>query len=365
MPLEITDELLSAYLDDELSPDERALVESRLAADPQARQLVEELRTLSGEVRELPRHTVSAGFSQRVVQAALAAKSSHNGEVTPASLTGAPSLPNSAHSSSKVRRDRRLPVVLAGAAAVAAAVAIMVWIGTRPPAGPGGGGTIAKGSGTTVTPPADPGTGNQGTGNQGTGDPAVAPGPVDASAVEEALARLRLAIPQEGEGLVLRLRIGAGRSPGEALDAAFSAAGLGTRTADDESTGALSVASAYQNKLAEKVAGQPADATLVAADAVSVTAPLDKLEKAIAALASSKQPGLEIAPLMSGKVVMEAPSEGEQASKGPPKPEHFAQRLAAEQFRLEKNAAPLAEIKTAAANRDPARPVRILILVEP
>ncbi len=360
MALELTDEMLSAYLDDELSPGEQALVEARLAADPQARQLVEELRALSGEVRELPRHAVSIDFSQRVVQAAQAAKSSQNGEVTPASLARAPALPNRALPSSKVRRDRRLPVVLAGAAAVAAAVAIMVWIGTRPPAGPGGGGTIAKSSGTPVTPPIDPGTSQQ-----GGGEPAVAPGPVDASAVEEALARLRLAIPQEGEGLVLRLRIGAGQSPSEALDAAFAAAGLGTRGADDESTGALSVASAYQNKLAEKVAGQPADATFAAADAVFITAPLDQLEKAISALALSERAPLAIAPLMSGRVVIEAPAEGEQASKGPPKPRHFAQRLSADQFRLEKSAAPLAEIKPAAADRDPAKPVRVLILVEP
>jgi len=51
------DELLSAYLDDELAPEARARVEERLAADPQARQLLDELRSVSRAMRDLP-HTV-------------------------------------------------------------------------------------------------------------------------------------------------------------------------------------------------------------------------------------------------------------------------------------------------------------------
>ena len=49
------DELLSAYLDGELAAEERAQVEARLAADPAARALLEELRSLSATVRSLPR----------------------------------------------------------------------------------------------------------------------------------------------------------------------------------------------------------------------------------------------------------------------------------------------------------------------
>ncbi len=402
MPLEFTDELLSAYLDGELSPAERAQVESQLAADPQARQLVEELRALSGAVRDLPRHTANGHFSQRVVQAALAARANQNGEVTAASLAGAPVSPNSVSPlpdsvrplpdsvrplpdsvrplpdsvrpspnkvrpspnkvrplPNKVRRGRRLPVVLAGAAAVAAAVAIMVWFANPPAIGPGGG-AVVKGPdvhGPVVTHPPS--------GDPGTDDPSIRPQPADASAVENALARLRLAIPQEGDGLVLRLRISGGQSPSEALDAALAAAGLEYRLPEDDTTGAHRFASDYQHKLAEKIAGQPAEATLAAADAVFVTAPLDKLEMAIAALASKRQTPLEIAPLMSGRVVLESGSEGEHPSAGPPKPKHFAQRLAAEQFRLEKSGSPLAEITPSAAAHDPARPVRVLILVEP
>jgi hypothetical protein len=52
---EFDDELVSAYLDDELSAEERARVEARLAADPAAAQLLDELRAVSGAVRGLPR----------------------------------------------------------------------------------------------------------------------------------------------------------------------------------------------------------------------------------------------------------------------------------------------------------------------
>ena len=51
---EFEDHLLSAYLDDELSADERALVEQRLAVDPVSRELLEDLKRLRGLVATLP-----------------------------------------------------------------------------------------------------------------------------------------------------------------------------------------------------------------------------------------------------------------------------------------------------------------------
>ena len=343
MPLEFSDGLLSAYLDGELSPAERTQVESQLAADPQARQLLDELRALSGEVRELPRYSAGSGFSQRVVQAALAAKAEQNGAVPQARQVSLPSSQQSSDKShpDKARRGARLPVVLAGVAAVAAAVAIMVWAYNRPGHLP----VPGPGPGTIAVEP-------------------VVPVPAAISqAAEEALARLRLAIPQEGEAVVLRIRLGAGQSPAAALDAAFAAAGLATRQADDDTTGAYSIATAYQNKLAEKIAGQ-SDATLAAADAVFVKCPLDMLEKAVASLGSQPKSSFELAPLMSGRV-LEIEPIGEEAPTGPPKPKHFAQRLAAEQFRLEKSGSALAEIAPlAAATLDATKPIRVLILVE-
>jgi negative regulator of sigma E activity len=332
MPWQYTDELLSAYLDGELSPAEQAQVESHLAGDPEARQLLDELRILASDVRSLPRHKAGEGFSERVVRAALAAQPASDANVVTSASAGR---------STAAGGRRRVPAMLAGALAVAAAVALAVFVANRP--GPGGG--------TLVHVPV-------------TGDPPIT-GAVDPAILEKALASLRQAIPQEGEGLVLRLKIGGGPLSREALDAAFAAAGLGTRKAEDDTTGAHRFASDYQQKLAEKIAGQPAEATLAAADAVFVTAPLGALEKALAALATQPQAAIEISPLLSGKVVLEEGAQGEDAGTGSQKPKHFTQRLAADQLRLAKDAAPLAEITTAAATSlDPAKPIRVLILVE-
>jgi hypothetical protein len=71
---EFDDELLSAYLDDELSPQERARVESRLATDPASRQTLEQLRNVSQAVRELPREVVGRELRESVLRRAEAAK---------------------------------------------------------------------------------------------------------------------------------------------------------------------------------------------------------------------------------------------------------------------------------------------------
>lgn len=55
MPREFEEHWLSAYLDDELSADERALVTQRLQEDPAARELLEDLKRVRGLVSALPR----------------------------------------------------------------------------------------------------------------------------------------------------------------------------------------------------------------------------------------------------------------------------------------------------------------------
>ncbi len=68
--LEFDDELLSAYLDDELAPEARAHVEARLAADSQARQLLEELKAVSRAVQGLPAATLDADLRESVLRRA-------------------------------------------------------------------------------------------------------------------------------------------------------------------------------------------------------------------------------------------------------------------------------------------------------
>jgi anti-sigma factor RsiW len=73
MTCEFHDELLSAYLDGELSADERAALEQRLADSPELRGMLDELQSVSHQVRSLPPQSAGGDFAPRVVQAALAA----------------------------------------------------------------------------------------------------------------------------------------------------------------------------------------------------------------------------------------------------------------------------------------------------
>ena len=70
MPEEFTDELISAYLDGELSGEDRLRVERVLAEDPAARRLLEELRSLSTTLHALPEPTLGPGFKDQVMRAA-------------------------------------------------------------------------------------------------------------------------------------------------------------------------------------------------------------------------------------------------------------------------------------------------------
>lgn len=67
---ELSDELLSAYLDGELSGDERREVERLLSEDPARRQALEELQALSGDFQTLPRYELAEDFYQRVLAVA-------------------------------------------------------------------------------------------------------------------------------------------------------------------------------------------------------------------------------------------------------------------------------------------------------
>lgn len=63
-------ELFSAYLDGELTAAEQARVEHLLATSPEARQLLESLRTLSATLQSLPVHKLDEDLSQRVLRLA-------------------------------------------------------------------------------------------------------------------------------------------------------------------------------------------------------------------------------------------------------------------------------------------------------
>lgn len=63
-------ELLSAYLDGELTAEEQAQVERLLAESPQARQLLDELRALGHTLQSLPQYALGEDISAQVLRAA-------------------------------------------------------------------------------------------------------------------------------------------------------------------------------------------------------------------------------------------------------------------------------------------------------
>ncbi|MCU0959701.1 MAG: zf-HC2 domain-containing protein [Pirellulaceae bacterium] len=63
-------ELLSAYVDNELSPDERIAVEQLLARDADSRRWLDEIRAVASGVALLPRFHLDASLAERVIEQA-------------------------------------------------------------------------------------------------------------------------------------------------------------------------------------------------------------------------------------------------------------------------------------------------------
>jgi anti-sigma factor RsiW len=64
------EELLSAYLDGELSADERSRVERLLAESPESRQLLDELRSIQTSLQRMPRARLGHDFADQVLRQA-------------------------------------------------------------------------------------------------------------------------------------------------------------------------------------------------------------------------------------------------------------------------------------------------------
>jgi hypothetical protein len=69
-PESVNDELLSAYLDGELSPKQVAQIEQWVSGSPSARRRLEDFRRLSGWLQELPRAELPSEFAAQVLREA-------------------------------------------------------------------------------------------------------------------------------------------------------------------------------------------------------------------------------------------------------------------------------------------------------
>lgn len=338
MTREFPDELLSAFLDGELSPAERAQVERHLATSEADRQLLSELRALRGELAALPSAAISPDFADRVVQAAVAEAAKHN----PASA--AVSLPPPA-----ATRSRRwiIGAAVASAAALAASI-LLVTSSWRKDVAPAPN-EIVK---------IDPGKATE----------------QIVVASDQFLKALHSAVPAEGEAIILRLRVSKDVPLAEALDAALLKAGMAPLSANSP-TGAAAIAAAYAKALETKYGPVPRgtdnkallDATVAAAQALFVEAPLDNLDSLFRDLAEDLHRPLQLdtqGMLAFARQPIE-PGEGEfgPASKLPKAGQAFAQQLDAARFRLEKKLAAAAN-SSPTTSTNPKQLVRVLLLVE-
>jgi len=70
MPDPVNDELLSAYLDNEVSDEERAVVQRALEESPETRTSYESLKQVQSRLQAIPRLTLAEDFHERVVREA-------------------------------------------------------------------------------------------------------------------------------------------------------------------------------------------------------------------------------------------------------------------------------------------------------
>jgi|GEM_PF-1773487 len=350
MQNEWNDSLLSAYLDDELSGEERAAVEARLRESTEQRQALAELQQLRESFQALPRFELGDDFSARVMAAAVAAEVQAEQQNTASELARMPGAPATTpvERAPASRTSRRLAYVAGAVAAVAACLLVIVQMGGGLSDSPS---DVPNGLESNVIASSEP--------TQPTELPA--------------LAVLRHSLPEQGEALVVRVRVPAGTKPADALNVALAQSGI-RELAASESTSAGRVGAAYRKAIGGQGKSGPSVVGTSASEALYIEAPLGLVEDALAVLAEQEGGQLDLRPEMK-VAVADLPAsrstgegEGESGNRteqtAPPEP--FAQRLTPRLFRLPEEVKPAVEasVATDAAKIDPLRKVRVLILVE-
>jgi hypothetical protein len=289
--------------------------------------------------------TVSPGFADRVVRAAVAEAQKQQVALAP----------------SRQSARRRLAIATGAVAALAASLLLFLrpWQATRLEPGP-------------VVVKTDPIENRVPIENTVPIENAVEKTVAKVVAIKDQfLAALVATAPSDSEAVVLRVRVGKDVRLSEALDAALNKVGI-SPLASDASSAAVPWQESYRRLLETKygsTAGGPNEklltSTVAAAEALFIEAPLERVDAALAALSETvKQP---LAINAEGKLVLaRGPNtekgEGEFAVSQP-----FAQRLNAGLFRLEKklaDAATAAVSSPTASAMKPQQLVRVLILVE-
>jgi hypothetical protein len=125
---ELSDELISAYFDGELSPDECAHVERLVAGSEDHRQTLAEIRSLANDLRHMPRFRLGEAFSLRVTEEARRSASWTPAEPSASTPMLASGIRGSAWNWPAIAG-------LVGGSAAALLLAVLVWQPARAPHG--------------------------------------------------------------------------------------------------------------------------------------------------------------------------------------------------------------------------------------
>ncbi len=135
-----SEELLSAYLDDELSADERARVENALEANSDLRRILDDLQIVSAQLQQLPRYQVGRDLSAEVLRKIEQSEQGKNerGQTEHRPSVSKPLAPSASKSS---RRNLYWAMsAMAATVALVAFISLPLWRGSDTP------GIVDKGS---------------------------------------------------------------------------------------------------------------------------------------------------------------------------------------------------------------------------
>jgi anti-sigma factor RsiW len=310
MSHDLFDERLSAYLDGQLAPAERAEIESLLRQRPELETALRQVRELGDGIRELPKHSLGPDFAERVLAAAQQA----------ADRAAVPLAPPS--------RRRWLMVAVGAVAATAALVLAMIALSPRR-------------------------------------DNNIVKREVPLTPAEQAVAAV-LAQAEEGKAVIVRLRLTKDAIRSKALDQALAASGISSAAATAANPAAQETAQGYKTLAAENQG--PAGA----ADVLFIEADRARLQQALAAVAQAADGSLAIS--SAGAVPSTRPgldritkAEGEGTSgsqKDVTDRQAYAQHLPPRGFPVLKTAGKTPQIKSPSVPPPAGKAARVLVVVE-
>ncbi|MCE9525231.1 MAG: zf-HC2 domain-containing protein [Planctomycetales bacterium] len=280
MSQELHDERISAYLDGELSPSERAEMDELLKTSSSHQQMLVELTSLRESLQSLPHYTLGNDFADRVTVAAQKAAKEAAPEVRPTLRPAAASATG----------RKWLLSIAGGVAVVAACIAMVVYSFSGGPVD-----NMAK-------------VEAKGEGEEGKGS-------VDSNASEFVRT---LASTQENEAVVVRVKLTKDAIRGRMLDEALKAHGIQLATADVSNEAARQTGLAYKEQIKSQIASA---ANRGAADVLFLEANAEDLEKALSDLEKNSIAKAAFAPESLVASIGKGPSmaakpEGEPGSAG-------------------------------------------------